>query len=69
MSLSLACARGYTVKKITKVSVCGIRTVCMWVRMRRIYTKCAAYLFFFFFSRRGMANLGLELEIMLLYGA
>lgn len=41
----------------------------MWVRMRRIYTKCAAYLFFFFFSRRGMANLGLELEIMLLYGA
>lgn len=46
------------------VGVASGLCVCMWVRMRRIYTKCAAYLFFF---HHDTANLGQELERMLLW--
>lgn len=66
MSLSLACARGYTVKKITKVSVWHPDCVHVGAHEADLYKVCSVS---FFFSRRGMANLGLELEIMLLYGA
>lgn len=57
MSLSLACARGYMVKKITKVSVWHPDSVHMGAREADLYKVCSAS-FFFFPSRYGQLGFG-----------